>query len=400
MRLRRLWAWIGAVWLLACACADAGEAAVRWDRGLTAGVPEVIRTVHVPALPAAMSAWGTVQAVAQEDVRAWEWEVRLAELERTHGPETFYGHWQRTSDTERSTRDVLAGSVMLRDRWRLSAVAERSAWHLNQEELATESAWLSSLMLRLLHEPSERSQWWAALMPYTGSDGRGVGVAAGATWQPHPDWYVQAQAEAGMPWQDSTLALSADGRQHRLSTSASWSVWPRILLSGQIERSWYAAQGDEGTVGYSDLYGARLDVTVWERPGRTVTQGFLDPTQTYDDALATRVRVYGAFSHEQYDLASAFTAVPVTDSSKDFRTGLLAEWAPTARWGIGVDAFLGQDHDRGVAWNRLYGIDTRLQIVPTGRVRGWIRYTMTSSSGSAVAGGREETLGAGLNMNW
>lgn len=362
--------------------------------------PAPVETVTVESVPAWQPSVIPAQEAAQEDERTHDLTSRLLQLRRLYGPEVSYARLHRRTATERTDTDVAAVSWVPHDQWRVILAAERAEWELDPEDEPDDSTTLASLEMRLVYDASESLQVWSSLMPYGGTDADGLGWLGGLSYQPF-EW-LQADLEAGafLPWDDNFYGIRADGTRHFALARVGADVLPRLRLTAEGELSWYDTPDESSPVGDSNRISLRAESRVWDREGWSLIDGFRTPRQDAEDGAETYVSVYGAFEREEYDMDGGFIAVPVTPRTRDVRMGVSGGLAISPHWAITVDGYVGQDHARDIAWGDLYGIDTRLLVAPTGRVRVWMGVGMLSATGSAVAAGREDTAGAGVSINF
>lgn len=330
---------------------------------------------------------------------------RIEQLKAQTRPELVQRRTVRMSAEERVELDTTALSVPLNDRWTLGWVGTLERFELDPATDENDQKARSIRgRLRAERRMSESLSLFGDFLPYTGENTRGVGGNFGAAWIGPKRVSVMAQLHGNAPWTDNTLIVRHNGRHSGGDLAVRVPLTERFSFSGQSTALWYAAGTDPGgqagwmARGYT--WSGRLDAALWRQEERSMGGGFLEPGLTYEDAIGSELVAYGAYDvrrTEQYEEYDAFATTP---RAEETRVGLEGAFALSDRLGVRGGGFVGQDVERDMAWNTLYGWNARLVFQPTKQLRLWGEYETISESSTGLNDGKSRSISMGMNIQF
>lgn len=326
---------------------------------------------------------------------------RLVALEKEHGSEALFTHSQSRSHFESIDRNWTACRIPLTGRWRLAAVGKREFYAINFPDSGERiSADLARLEIRGEWARDPRFLIEAGVEPYGGT-AAGLAAAAAVRWSAGDEWQFALAAFAHRPWDDSAYAVDSEG--HVNGWRLWLSGWPhsRLWCLADIGAETYTVSERAGETdgGCSWEGGLRCGWAIWRQPNKVAGAGFLERSARGDEAIEDGFHLFAAGRWKEHEAPADFTAVPYIDRSSDLRTGM--EWRQTAGKHMAwiVSGYIGEDQERLIPWQRLYGMQARIFLIPTQGSRLWAGWEMNSESGTAV-GGRTVLLEWGVNLDF
>lgn len=340
----------------------------------------------------------TSERLADVEEQAWLLDVMTA-------TELVADHQYRVTDSERIEASRLGGFVSLRDRLSLVVVSQFEQYEYDPDDADDEQSNLSMLEIRTVWDVAPRLTLRGSIIPYGGTDADGMGVSVGGEWRGRKGLVLGMDGTFHEPWRDSTLSVLYDGYRHDITSNVYWPITRRLTLFGSAQWNWFGLDrtddgGGEDLAGQGYEWFSRLEYRVWMPREHRTAPGWLDRELRYDDAVNSEITLFGQAFGSEYEDEGGFDTVPVTLEEMDVRGGVRLQYAVTAKLGMSVEGFVGQDNERAIAWGDLYGMQTRVIWQPLEQWRLSARYAMISSSGSAVAAGREETVGISLSTQF
>lgn len=333
-----------------------------------------------------------------------EWAWRHLALRLTQCPEIALWGGRRWSQTETVSSRAAGVWWSSSDTWSWSLLAERADFRLDEAGTNPVSAHLTQVSGRATARVGRRGRLHLGVSGHDGSAGNGIAGTIGGDWFTERGMAFRLEADYNAPWRENTPMVRAGGREDALSVGV-YLPWTRTLsayASTSAGRLRIDADGSAGgdDVGVRFQTTGRLDWTLLRGAQPALSQAFRNRTLTQPEDLATQFGLYAAWERTRVRPGAAFGAVPVLDDALPLQVGFVWSLRCNDHWGARLTGRLGQDAHRGIAWNRSYGLEARLQYAPTNRCRLVLDYSMSSESGSGLGDGRTDEAWLGLNINF
>lgn len=329
---------------------------------------------------------------------------RAFALRMEHGPEGLYAYGVSRGTQEVIRRHQAGASMPLTDRVRLAAIGARESFDLDEQELPDESSSIRHVTTKVVYRPNLLWTHYAGLTAFDGERSGGAGGVFGSRFLSRRGFLVAVDGRVGTPWADNTRAVEDGGRQHGVTLSTTLPLTPWFSLSGESMIDWYylGEQPDTGQryAGYEVEGSGRATLTLLRKTARGMGPFHFAEDVGGTEELGTEVALYGSLTRSRFFVQENFAAVPVTEDVLDTRIGATASVVLNRRLGLRGEAYVGQDTERGIAWNKIWGLAMRLEFVPTARVRIWGEIGSDADLATGIGGGITRRFDMGCNINF
>ncbi|MHC4870838.1 MAG: hypothetical protein ACYTFY_03240 [Planctomycetota bacterium] len=362
---------------------------------------EIIKRVRIARTGTvyAMKSWDVQKDRLKADILS-----RKNDLNVTNRPEAMVWSEYSRSTAERIRTGNALFRLSLRDREALYFKFSKIEFKQNLDENDFADADFTAIKLRYDRDINRRLSLSASLEPYRGTDMEGIGIETGLSWQSDKGLRFSLAASGWKPWVSNTQAASNDGRLHGVAAAADIPLFKRVNLSLAADAARYyfgsEAEGGHIFVGRDESFSGRLNIMLIDLSERNMGTGFLFTDGVNEEIIASNVIFYGYAGKSKFDTRAREDIIAVTSKSEDYRIGMESQFAFSPRLGVSLSGYLGQDRRRGIAWQHLYGMDSKVLFMAADRVKLWLSSGFDSESGNGLDGGKTMRLSCGLNCNF
>lgn len=331
------------------------------------------------------------------------WRRTAINLYGSNSPEVLYDFRRSFSSTETIDRHAAGVYIPISEQFAFGGVL-RAEYFTLDDGAESISHSLYELDIGGMYFYSPEVRFIGALVGGVSGNVLMPGLRGAAIYDNRSGISLASSMNIWVPWNENTISAEEGGRTTGLNALATLPLAERLNLGLNGAIDWRAVE-EEAFSGISSegtrfQGGINAEWYFWKRAQRRVGGNFLDINTMSNSAVTTGANLYAAVLASSYVGRPEDPRVPVTERSFDQRIGLNAAYAFNHHLGLSASAYIGYDPARNIDFGKLYGFNSRLEMVPNAKIKMYLDFSMDSESTDGIGEGKTWYAGGGFNYGF